>query len=89
MIQVCQSFIKELPPEAREDVNKQFERRKSAIEDSQEYYYLAGYEIMVTLLKRAGYTVSDEPLEKLYKTIWSHNHIRLLIGGGGAGEERK
>ena len=50
LIQVCQSFIKELPPEAREEVNKQFERRKRAIEDSQEYYYyLAGYEIMVTL----------------------------------------
>ena len=61
LIQVCQSFIKELPPEAREEVNKQFERRKRAIEDSQEYYYLAGYEIMVTLLKRAGYTVSEAP----------------------------
>lgn len=61
LIQVCQSFIKELPPEAREEVNKQFERRKRAIEDSQEYYYLAGYEIMVTLLKRAGYMVSEAP----------------------------
>ena len=89
LIRVCQSFIKELPPEACEEVNKQFVRRKRAIEDSQEYYYLAGFEIIVTLLKRSGYTVSDEPLEKLYKTIWSHNHIRLLIEGGWAGEERK
>ena len=89
LIQVCQSFIKELPPEAREEVNKQFARRKRAIEDSQEYYYLAGYEIMVTLLKRAGYTVSDEPLKKLYETIWSHNHIRLLFGEEEAGEDQE
>ena len=89
LAQVCQSFIKELPPEAREEVDKQFARRKRAIEDSQEYYYLAGYEIMVKLLKRAGYTVSDKPLKKLYETIWSHNHIRLLFREEEAGEDQE
>lgn len=73
--QTCRSYINEFPPEEHAEFNSQFARKKRAIEDSWEYYYLAGYEIMFTLLKRAGYELSDKPLKKLYKAMWAHNNI--------------
>lgn len=89
LVQAWRSFANAFSPEEHKKLNGHSARKKRSIDDSVEYFYLAGYEIMVTLLKRAGYTVSDEPLKKLYETIWSHNHIRLLFGEEEAGEDQE
>lgn len=71
LTQICQSFIDRLPSEAHEEVNNLFAMRKQTIEDSQGYFYLAGYEIMARLLKRVGYEFSDAPMKRLYKEMSS------------------
>ena len=53
--------------------------RKCAIEDSQGYFYLAGYEIMVGLLKRAGYEPSDLPIKKLHEAMYSCRPSKLWL----------
>ena len=68
---VCSRFVEQLPPEERTECASQFAERIERINDSRRFFFLYGFELMFTLLKRVGFDMADEQLERLYEIVQS------------------
>ena len=63
--------MEQLPPEERTECAGQFAERIERINDSRRFFFLYGFELMFTLLKRVGFDMADEQLERLYEIVQS------------------
>lgn len=62
-------FMEQLPPEEQTECARQFAEKIKRINDSRRFFFLYGFELMFTLLKRTGFDMSDEQLERLYEIM--------------------
>lgn len=70
--EACDYFLEQLPEEDRADCVSFFEEKKRSINRSGDYFFLHGFELMFSLLNRAGHDLPPEPLEKLYEMVQSN-----------------
>lgn len=67
--EACDYFLDQLPEEDRADCASFFEERKRHINRSGDYFFLHGFELMFSLLNKAGYDLPADLLEKLYEMV--------------------
>lgn len=75
----CSRFMEQLPPEEQAECARQFAERIGWINDSRKFFFLHGFELMFTLLKRTGHEMPGDYLEMLYTGI-EHHHFSKKAG---------
>lgn len=65
---MCDSFVQQLPEKEQVECALFFEQRKQDINRSGNCFFLYGFELMYSLLNRAGYGLPAELLEKVRET---------------------